>query len=295
MQIIISNIILVKLLSIISAPEIVSALIGAGVALLVFYFTIQNDKRKEKKKQEEIYNIKIEYLRSLIPKTREFAEGTIEELNSTINKIFENNIDLFPLNYVVNSSLDRMKEILKDEGYFSAYIHTFGKDKIKEYNNLSDIVEFFISQTKQVHIEDNNTFERDIARKEKFFNLTEEILSETSYILKTDLLSETDKQTINTSLVDFYAQHPESFTNKITYGYRFKYIRQLLEFFSANYSSVISLHPYFSKIKQASKLFKLIQTYNDEHAKYLAMIRATLKEAIEEYDLATKTLLKKSI
>lgn len=66
--------------------DIISALIGTGTALLVFYLTILWDRKKEKKKSEDDDNNRVRHFSNLVKSSISHAETVTSNLDKMVSE-----------------------------------------------------------------------------------------------------------------------------------------------------------------------------------------------------------------
>ncbi len=70
-----------------------STLIGSGTALLVFYLTIRNEKKKSTELKAQETENRMRNFDNLVSSSISHAEGTIQNLNEIITLYNTNNLD----------------------------------------------------------------------------------------------------------------------------------------------------------------------------------------------------------
>lgn len=126
--------------------DLISALIGTGTALLIFYLTLKSDRKKANKEENEQNIRRLDYLSNVPTATKNQAESFITNLEKSIADFETDNLNFHLLTKNPNSSLNRLSEILNNENYFLAYFKKYGKKNLKKYNNISLQVDFFVEQ-----------------------------------------------------------------------------------------------------------------------------------------------------
>src|SRR5690606_18859524 len=112
--------------------DLISALIGTGTALLIFYMTLKADRRKAEKDEDEQNKRRLGYLSNVATATKNQAESFITNLKKSISDFESDDLNFHLLTKNPNSSLARLSEILNNENYFLAYFKKYGKQNLKK-------------------------------------------------------------------------------------------------------------------------------------------------------------------
>lgn len=285
------KIVLLNSLSLLSfIVDILAALIGAGAAILVFYLTTRNDKKKEKAKTEETYKYRVSYLSSLIKASIEFIEKTSSNLDKLLKDIKDDDITFHLVDINPDSSFERIQELIKNEGYFAAYVETYGYEKVDRYHKLAYTVDFFNMQIEQIYSMHKIAQEFDFQRKKEFKSLTDEIINLTTFFGIESNISETDKEIINNSLKELYLHHPNNDNEKEAIEYYYNFIRFLLNDIFMKYVDIPEFNPLFEKIKKASQIYNEIKVQNQRHRESMMQISESLSDALIMYKETTTEL-----
>ena len=269
--------------------DIVSALIGTGTALLVFYLSIKSERKKERKKGQEENENRIRHFSNLTKSSINHVKNIISNLEKMISEYEKNTIDFQLLMFSPNKSFNRLEKLLKNENYFLSYIDKFGETKIKTFNNLSTEVDYFNMQIDQIWemVEKSQKF--DYKRKKEFKEQVNKLMNLTAWLTKQpELLEERDIIKLNTYILDFH----DNMTNEADLNYFYGYIRKILEDVLIKYASNQIILGKLPKFKDASLLFREIQLQNNNHKEDLKQISETLKNTLERYKEDASDLIK---
>jgi len=267
--------------------DLVSALIGMGGALLIFYLTLKNDKKKEDKKNKETNKNRIRHFSNLSNSSTNHIETIIYNLNEMIAKYDVDELTFQLLPFSPNKSLDRIEKLLKNENYFLAYVDEFGDKKVKTFNNISFKIDFFIMQVEQIWEMIKASQKFDYERKIKFKNQVNELMNSTAWLTKqSDILSVEDIDEIGKMITDFY----DDFTNGNDLEYYYKFIRKVLEDVLINYTDNKTVLEILPQFRTASNLFIEIKAQNTNHKGDLKEIVQILSTTLVKYKEETKDL-----
>jgi hypothetical protein len=124
--------------------NLIGALIGATVALFVFYSKTSLDKRKEReqKKQNEINQLK--YFASMIEQIIKYGEKQSEGYANLSQKIKSDPLSISALELFVATNLNRLIKDADHEKIFHAYLNQFGSDveRIKKFQKIYSDLDF---------------------------------------------------------------------------------------------------------------------------------------------------------
>jgi hypothetical protein len=257
--------------------DLISALIGTGTALLIFYMTLKSDKKKSKKDEENQNQRRLDYLSNVVTATKNQAESFIMNLKESIADFDADNIDFHLLTKNPNSSLDRLNELLNNENYFLAYFKKYGKKNAKKYNNISLQVDFFVEQEKQIWEMTKIAQNFDYNRKKSFTQTTNDLMNRTAGLLKIDLLAQQYKERINQIFQDYY-QNVGDMTD-LSFHYE-RFIRPTMSnvlIHNVDKPEIIEL---ISEFKNVSNLFNEIKKQNDNHNKSQKAILKSYEESL---------------
>ena len=260
--------------------DIISALIGTGTALLVFYLTILSDKKKEKKKGQEEDNNRVRHFSNLVKSSIEHTETIASNLDKMVSEYEKDNLDFQLLRFSPNKSFDRLEKLLKNENYFLSYVNTFGENKVKTFNRISSEVDYFNMQIEQLWsmVEKSQNF--DYERKKRFKNQVNELMNLTAWFTKQpDLLENNDIETLNSHIKGFY----ENMEDETDLNYFYEFIRKVLENVLIKYTNNQIVIGHLPKFRDTSVLFQEIKKQNDNHKEDLKLISETLKSTLEKY------------
>lgn len=269
--------------------DVISALIGTGSALLIFYLTLRADKKKEKKKNKEDDQNRLRHFSNLIGSSVGHIESVTANLDEMINAYETNQIDFQLLRFSPNKSLIRLEKLIKNENYFLAYANEFGENKIKTFNNISTKVDYFNMQIDQIWEMVKSSQKFDNERKVRFKEQVNELMNLTAWFTKQpNILSPEDIEMLNIFIKEFY----DNLTNEADLEYFYKYIRRILEKVLIRYVNNQTVLEILPKFRETSALFKEIQLQNIHHKEDLQQISKALKESLESYKRDTKELRK---
>lgn len=269
--------------------DIVSALIGTGTALLIFYLTIQSDKKKEKKKSKEEDSNRVRHFSNLVKSSIVHVETITSNLDEMVSKYEKNNLDFQLLRFSPNKSFNRLEKLLKNENYFLSYINTFGESKIKTFNNISSEVDYFNMQIDQLWtmIEKSQNF--DFERKKRFKLQVNDLINLTAWFTKQpNLLKNEDIEKLNSYIKDFY----DNLKDETDLNYFYEFIRKVLEDVFIKYTNNQLVLEHLPKFRDTSVLFREIKMQNDNHKEDLRQISETLKDSLQSYKSDASELIK---
>ena len=257
--------------------DLISALIGTGTALLIFYMTLRSDKKKSKEDEENQNQRRLDYLSNVVTATKNQAESFIVNLKKSIADFDADNLNFHLLTKNPNSSLDRLNELLNNENYFLAYFKKYGKKNAKKYNNIALQVDFFVEQEKQIWEMTKIAQSFDYNRKKSFTQSTNDLMNRTAGLLKIDLLEQQYKDRINEIFDDYY-QNVGDMTD-LSFHYE-RFIRPTMSnvlIHNVDKPEIIEL---ISEFKNVSNLFNEIKMQNDNHNKSQKAILKSYEESL---------------
>lgn len=269
--------------------DIISALIGTGTALLVFYLTILSERKKEKDKNQEDDNNRIRHFSNLVKSSVGHVETIISNLDKMVAEYEKNTLDFQLLRFSPNKSFNRLEKLLKNENYFLSYVNNFGEEKIKTFNNISTEVDYFNMQVDQLWtmVEKSQNFDYD--RKKRFKEQVNELMNLTAWLTKQpDLLQATDIEKLNSYIQEFY----DNMKDETDLNYFYEYIRKILEKVLIKYTINQRILEHLPKFRDTSVLFREIHLQNNNHKDELKQISETLKSTLEIYKDDASELIK---
>jgi len=121
----------------------IGAFFGFGLALLIEYWNIRQNIRKEKRISKEEMAKKIEYYSVLLEEVVTKTQKQVELLENNIEIQDKNLLYPIPLRRIPTNFFTRLKNI-DGRGVFEALTDKFKNDKdwIKKYNNLNSYLDF---------------------------------------------------------------------------------------------------------------------------------------------------------
>lgn len=167
-----------------------------GIPLLIFYFTIRHDKKKElreikrveddkiravKKKEEDELRYFVGLLRGVVKASKK----QVVNIKTTGDKLEKKPFDTFSLIFVINEDLRRILHGLNHQGIFNAFANSYGNsdEDILNFQKLFGRLDFLQANFKIISDKYRRYVEEDVKRKEKYKYLVEEqILSSATYI-----------------------------------------------------------------------------------------------------------------
>lgn len=242
--------------------DLISALIGTGTALIIFYMTLKSDREKVKKEEEEQNKRRLDYLANVATATKNQAESFIKNLQQSISDFTEDNLKFHLLTKNPNSSLDRLNSILSNENYFLAYFKKYGKKNIKKFNNVSLQVDFFVEQEKQIWEMTKIAQTFDHNRKESFVKIVNDLMNRTAGLLKIDLLEQKYIVEINRIFKDFYDNVGDMSDLNFHYS---RFIRPMMTNVLIKNLDKPEIIELISEFKNVSNLFNEIKLQNNTH------------------------------
>lgn len=257
--------------------DLVSALIGTGTALLIFYMTLRSDKNKLKEDEENQNQRRLDYLSNVVTATKNQAESFILNLKKSIADFNTDNLNFHLLTKNPNSSLDRLNELLNNENYFLAYFKKYGKKNAKRYNNIALQVDFFVEQEKQIWEMTKIAQSFDYNRKKSFTQTTNDLMNRTAGLLKIDLLEKQYKERINQIFEDYYQNVGDMTDLSFHYERFIKPAMSNVLIHNVDKPEIIEL---ISEFKNISNLFNEIKMQNDNHNKSQKAILKRYEESL---------------
>ncbi len=260
--------------------DIISALIGTGTALLLFYLTILSNRKKEKTKSKEEDDNRVRHFSNLVKSSVGHIETIASNLDEMVSEYEKNNLKFQLLKFSPNKSFNRLEKLLKNENYFLSYVNTYGESKIKTFNNLSSEVDYFNMQIDQLWtmVEKSQNF--DYERKKRFKHQVSDLMNLTAWFTKQPhLLEVSDIEKLNSYIKEFY----ENMKDETDLNYFYEYIRKVLKNVLIKYSNNEIVLGHLPKFRDTSVLFREIKLQNDNHKEDLKQISKTLKSTLEKY------------
>jgi hypothetical protein len=268
--------------------DVLSALIGTGTALLIFYLTIKSDKNKEKKSLKKETNNRIRNFINLIHSSINHAETTITNLEEIIANYDKNILDFQLLRFSPNKSFERLDEHLKNELYFQSYSKKYGKENVDTFNRISLIIDYFNMQFNQLWDIIQKAQEYDYQRKLKFKNLSNNILNGIAKLTITDNtgINSNDIDKLGSLLVDFH----NGMTENADLNYLYAFNRNSLELVLKRYISNPKVTDLIELIRDSSLLFDEIHKQNYKHKEDLESVKLEMNNSLMRYKEETKNL-----
>ncbi|WP_296685860.1 hypothetical protein [Flavobacterium sp.] len=269
--------------------DIISALIGTGTALLIFYLTIQSEIKKEKKKSKDEDSNRVRHFSNLIKSSIGHIEKITSNLDEMVSNYEKNNLEFQLLRFSPNKSLNRLEKLLKNENYFLSYINIFGESKIKTFNNISSEVDYFNMQIDQLWTMVEKSQHFDYERKTKFKFQVNDLMNLTAWFTKQpNLLEYADIEKLNSYIKDFY----DNIQDETDLNYFYEFIRKVLENVLIKYTNNQLILEHLPKFRDTSVLFREIKMQNDNHKEDLKQISKTLKHSLQSYKSDASELIK---
>jgi hypothetical protein len=257
--------------------DLLSALIGTGTALLIFYMTLKSDRKKTKNEEEEQNKRRLNYLSNVATATKNQAKSFIKNLEKSISAFEADNLNFHLLSKNPNSSLDRLNSILSNENYFLAYFKKYGKKNVKKFNNVSLQVDFFIEQERQIWEMTKIAQTFDHNRKQSFVQTVNDLMNRTARLLKIDLLEQKYLVEINHIFKDFYDNVGDM--SDLNFHYT-RFIRPMITNVLIKNVDKPEIIELISEFKNVSNLFNEIRLQNDNHNKSQKFILKHYKESL---------------
>lgn len=258
-----------------------STLIGSGTALLVFYLTIRNEKRKLKIQQEKETENRMRNFDNLITSSISHAEGIIQNLSEMISNYETNNLDFQLLRFAPNKSFERLDELLKNENYFQSYVQKYGESKVDIFNKVSLEIDYFHMQINELWkmLEKAQSF--DYERKVKFKDMSNSILNSLAKLtIRTDTgISSEDLAKLETHLYNFHQLNDETKTLQDLYEFN----RLILSDVLIRYYKNLNVTDILENIRESSLLFDEILKQINFHKENLISIKNEMNNALESY------------
>ena len=263
-----------------------STLIGSGTALLVFYLTIKNDRKKAKEQKEQETENRIRNFDNLISSSITHAKGTIENLSEMISNYETNNLDFQLLRFAPNKSFERLDELLKNENYFQSYVQKYGVSKVDIFNKISLEIDYFNMQLTELWkmLEKAQNFDYD--RKSKFREMSNQILNSLAKLtIRTDTgISSEDIDKLSSHLYDFHQKNNENSTLRDLYNFN----RLILNDVLIRHYKNLNVTDILENIRESSILFDEILKQLNYHKENLIKITNEMRIALENYKQDTE-------
>lgn len=268
--------------------DLISALIGTGTALFIFYLTLRSDRKKALKEEKDQNNKRLDHLSNLVTATKNQIESSISNLKENISKFENDNLEFHLLVRNPNSSLERLEEILRNENYFLAYIKNYGKKNLKRFNNISLQTDFFIEQERQIWEMKKSSQQFDYERKQNFADTVNNLMNRTAQLLEIDLLDKKYKIEINRIFQDFYDNIGDR--NDLNFYYD-RFVRPIMENVLKHNLSEPYILELISEFKGVSNLFTEIKLQNDQHNMNQKAILERYEESLNYFIRDSKELI----
>ncbi len=263
-----------------------STLIGSGTALLVFYLTIRNEKKKSTELREQETENRMRNFDNLVSSSISHAEGTIQNLNEIITLYNTNNLDFQLLRFAPNKSFERLDELLKNEDYFQSFVQKYGYSKVDTFNKISLEIDYFNMQINELWKMFEKAQNFDYERKVKFKNMSSNILNLLAKLtIRTDNGSPAeDLEKLNTHLQNFHQLSEENKTLKDLYDFN----RLILNDVLIKHYKNLNVTDILEQIRESSILFDEIIKQLNHHKENLISIKNEMNNALTSYILDTE-------
>lgn len=269
--------------------DLISALIGTGTALLIFYLSIKNDKSKEAENEENQNNQRLNYLVNLAKSSSTQIKTFNGNLLENIQKFKSNNLEFHLIVQNPNKSLERLAEIINNENYFLAYIKKFGLEKTNSYNKISIEVDFFIAVQNQIFEMSKIAQTYDYKRKSDYSLAINKLMNKTASLTTSDYLSEEYVLIIKSILNNLYT-NMQDLTN-LEYYY-INFLQPVLKEVLVKNMGTTEIMQLVSEFKTTSDLFNEIKIQNDHHRSKIEEIQKTYEESFESFKIDANDVLK---
>jgi hypothetical protein len=253
--------------------DLISALIGTGTALLIFYLTLKSDREKVIEEENEQNIRRLDYLKNVTTATKNQAESFVTNLEKSVVDFETDNLNFHLLTKNPNSSLKRLSEIINNENYFLAYFKKYGKKNLVKYNNISLQVDFFVEQEKQIWEMTQIAQTFDYNRKQSFVQTVNDLMNRTAGLLQINILEPKYLTEINRIFKYFYDNVGEM--SDLNFHY-VQFIRPIMENVLIKNVDKPIIIELISEFKNVSNLFNEIKNQNINHNK-------SQKEILERY------------
>ena len=269
--------------------NLVSALIGTGTALIVFYLTIRNDKKKERKLDKEQNKQRLNNFSNLLQSAKKQIESFEKVLQQQIDNFSKDQIEFPQLTYNPDYSIERLKVLIQDENYFFAFtkIH---KNKIAEYNEIGILIDYFIEQEKQVVEMTNRDSETVFKLKKEFSETVYSLFHYKVYSLtfRKDLLNKNYIDKLNDIYNEFYKNlKSQDEMNYYSSDFFKPVLEQVLNKNVANLEILELTH----ECKKAIILIERIKRQNKTHKGEMEYILSNYKNRVNLFNKAIKELI----
>lgn len=104
------------------------ALLSAGVAYMLFWLKVQNDRDNDEEKAEKVRVSKVKYLTYISEEAIKVAEGQIKGVNEHIALVEKERFVSVPLAYYNRRSCEILIELISSEVTFTAFVKSKFKD-----------------------------------------------------------------------------------------------------------------------------------------------------------------------
>lgn len=154
-----------------SFAELFGALLGAGIALLLFYRQNRKDERERDEKSREKMLLKNRYLVQTLMAVLDVGEKYRASAADFSRDVEQNPIEIPELTKYPIQDLKRLQNIVDDDQYYYSFIETYGSDEfaINAFRKIANISNYLESQLPQFMFQDY--IEKDFARKNRFKEL----------------------------------------------------------------------------------------------------------------------------
>lgn len=262
-----------------------STLIGSGTALLVFWLTIRNEKKKSSEIEDKETENRMRNFDNLVNSSISHAEGTIQNLSEIIVLHEINNLDFQLLRFAPNKSFERLDELLKNENYFQSFVKKYGDSKVDTFNKISLEIDYFNMQINELWKIFEKAQNFDYERKVKFKNMCSNILNSLAKLtIKTDTgINTDDLDRLSSHLYNFHQRPEENKTLKDLYDFN----RLILNDILIHHYRNLNVTEILEEIRESSILFDEIIKQLNHHKENLTVIKNEMSNALTSYKLDT--------
>ena len=261
------------------------------IALIVFYLTVKNDKKKEREKEDIINQNRLSHFSSLTKLSIKHIEDSINNLKLTI-EIFEQDNITFHLMFISpNNSFGRFTEVVKSMDLFLAYINKFGRSSSDNFSKITLSIDFCSMQLAQMEKMHKHSQSYDHKKKLQYKKDIDWIINSVGSIANLESLPQEDKRNLDAILIEYFENHPKTSCEKDSFEYSYSFVRKVLEDILIKHLDQKTIYETALRIKGASKVFNEIKIYNDVYIDDLISIRETLEECLVRYNMEVKNLI----
>lgn len=267
--------------------EILAGVVGTASALLLFYLTLRNDKKKEVATEKSQKKIKLNYLAYLLENGSELIRKSERVLKKNIEDFTQNDLEFHELNFKSNPTLFKLKKAFEDDTYFTVYHEEYGDKNVHKINSITNTIEDFIEIENDILQLEERYRIQDAKNRDKFKFLVDDLLLECQSILSLKTLSEENQKKLQ-EIVNNFLSKPEAFTS-IDFQYS-AFIEKASALFQNE--QTVDLVVTKSQFLEASVVYQSIKNSTTTLKQKLQNNLQVLEDNIHKFDTDIAVLLK---